>query len=154
MASLSVDQRRALEEAATATPTIRRVADAFAAAGYDLHLVGGPVRDALAYTVNTQILPAWVVTEFGEEALTAGGVVMEWDVTPPKDRNSEASSLVTTAAAVKTLTEALAPHGVGLDVPALCDRFAVPVTSLAPTADVLASVATNAEKPAQEAAWN
>ena len=64
----------------------------------------------------------------------------------------EASSLVTTAAAVKTLTEALAPHGVGLDVPALCDRFAVPVTSLAPTADVLASVATNAEKPAQEAA--
>ena len=47
MASLSVDQRRALEEAATATPTIRRVADAFAAAGYDLHLVGGPVRDAL-----------------------------------------------------------------------------------------------------------
>lgn len=110
--------------------------------------------DALAHTVNTQILPAWVVTEFGEEALTAGGVVMEWDVTPPKDRNSEASSLVTTAAAVKTLTEALAPHGVGLDVPALCDRFAVPVTSLAPTADVLASVATNAEKPAQEAAWN
>lgn len=110
--------------------------------------------DALAYTVNTQILPAWVVTEFGEEALTAGGVVMEWDVTPPKDRNSEASSLVTTAAAIKTLTESLAPHGVGLDVPALCDRFAVPVTSLAPTADVLASVATNAEKPAQEAAWN
>jgi poly(A) polymerase len=47
VASLSVDQRRALEEAATATPTIRRVADAFAAAGYDLHLVGGPVRDAL-----------------------------------------------------------------------------------------------------------
>ncbi|MFZ2751703.1 MAG: CCA tRNA nucleotidyltransferase, partial [Propioniciclava sp.] len=26
---------------------MRRVADAFAAAGYDLHLVGGPVRDAL-----------------------------------------------------------------------------------------------------------
>ena len=30
-----------------ATPVIRRVADAFAAAGHDLHLVGGPVRDAL-----------------------------------------------------------------------------------------------------------
>ncbi|MFP5417461.1 MAG: CCA tRNA nucleotidyltransferase [Actinomycetes bacterium] len=29
------------------TPVIGRVADAFAAAGYDLHLVGGPVRDAL-----------------------------------------------------------------------------------------------------------
>ncbi|WP_454228684.1 CCA tRNA nucleotidyltransferase [Propioniciclava flava] len=47
MASLSVDQRQALEDAVAATPTIRRVADAFAASGYDLHLVGGPVRDAL-----------------------------------------------------------------------------------------------------------
>jgi poly(A) polymerase len=45
--SLSVDQRRALEAAVLATPVIRRVADAFAAAGHDLHLVGGPVRDAL-----------------------------------------------------------------------------------------------------------
>ncbi|TBT83201.1 CCA tRNA nucleotidyltransferase [Propioniciclava sinopodophylli] len=47
MPSLSVDQRRALEAAVLATPVIRRVADAFAAAGHDLHLVGGPVRDAL-----------------------------------------------------------------------------------------------------------
>lgn len=111
---------------------------------------------ALAYTVNTQILPAWTVTEFGEDALLAGGVVVEWDVTPPKDRNSEATSLVTTANAVKLLTEALAPHGVGLDVGALCDRFAVPVTAAAPSADVLASVATSsAQQPAQEAAsWN
>ena len=30
-----------------ATPVIRRLADAFATAGHDLHLVGGPVRDAL-----------------------------------------------------------------------------------------------------------
>ncbi len=30
-----------------AAPVIRRVADAFAAAGHDIHLVGGPVRDAL-----------------------------------------------------------------------------------------------------------
>lgn len=47
MSSLSVDQRRALEEAVLATPAIRRVGDAFKASGYDLHLVGGPVRDAL-----------------------------------------------------------------------------------------------------------
>lgn len=47
MPSLSPDQRRALEAAALSTPVIRRVADAFAAAGHDLHLVGGPVRDAL-----------------------------------------------------------------------------------------------------------
>jgi len=107
---------------------------------------------ALAYTVNTQILPAWTVTEFGEDALLAGGVVIEWDVTPPKDRNSEATSLVTTANAVKLLTEALAPHGLTPDVVgALCDRFAVPVTAVAPSAELMASVA----QPAQEAAaWN
>lgn len=108
---------------------------------------------ALAYTVNTQILPAWVLSEFGEDQLLAGGVVVEWDVTPPKDRNSEATSLVTTANAITLLTDALAPHGVTVDVGALCDRFAVPVTAVAPSADVLASVAQ--QKPAQEAAaWN
>lgn len=31
----------------TATPVVRDIAGAFASAGYDLHLVGGPVRDAL-----------------------------------------------------------------------------------------------------------
>lgn len=107
---------------------------------------------ALAYTVNTQILPAWTVTEFGEDALLAGGVVIEWDVTPPKDRNSEATSLVTTANAITLLTEALAPHGLTPDVGALCDRFAVPVTAVAPSAEVMSSVA---QQPAQEAAaWN
>lgn len=108
---------------------------------------------ALAYTVNTQILPAWVLGEFGEDALLAGGVVVEWDVTPPKDRNSEATALVTTANAIKLLTESLAPHGVSVDVGALCDRFAVPVSAVTPSADVLASVA-QAEPQQQEATWN
>lgn len=45
--SLTVDQRQALEDSVLAAPVIRRVADAFAAAGHDVHLVGGPVRDAL-----------------------------------------------------------------------------------------------------------
>ena len=112
--------------------------------------------DALAHTVNTQILPAWTLTEFGEDALASGGVVMEWDVTPPKDRNSEATSLVTAATAIKMLTESLATHGVSVDVGALCDRFAVPVTGAAPSSDVLAAVAASGpQKPAQEAAaWN
>jgi len=45
--SLSVDQRARLTAVIGASPVIRRVADAFEAAGHDLHLVGGPVRDAL-----------------------------------------------------------------------------------------------------------
>lgn len=101
--------------------------------------------DALAITVNEQILPAWVILNFGEDALRAGGVVLEWDVTPPHDRNAEASALVTTAAAIKGLTESLAAHDVSLDVRALCDRFGIPCTSEKPTARVLHLVASNAE---------
>lgn len=47
MVSLSVAQRLALTDALRSSPAIRRLRDAFAASGYDLHLVGGPVRDAL-----------------------------------------------------------------------------------------------------------
>lgn len=83
--------------------------------------------DGLAHTINTQVLPAWVLSLYGEDALTDGGVVMEWDVTPPKDRNGEATALVQTANAITQLTEALAPHGMKPDVRALADRFAVPV---------------------------
>ena len=111
--------------------------------------------DALADTINSQILPAWVLENYGEDALIRGGVVVEWDVTPPQDRNSEAASLVTTANAIDLLTGALAPHGVSVDVAALCDRFAVPVTGEAPSADVLAAVAmSEPRRPAQEATWN
>src|SRR6185503_11132817 len=40
--------------------------------------------DGLAYTLNTQGIPPWVVERFGEDRL-AGSAVVEWDVTPPKD---------------------------------------------------------------------
>lgn len=45
--SLTPDQRAALSAAVLATPVIGRVASAFAEAGFELYLVGGPVRDAL-----------------------------------------------------------------------------------------------------------
>ena len=47
MPSLSVEQRHALTGVVVANPVIGHVAAAFAEAGHDLHLVGGPVRDAL-----------------------------------------------------------------------------------------------------------
>lgn len=82
--------------------------------------------DDLAYTINTQVLPMWIVERFGEDALTEGATV-EWDVTPPKDKNTEASALVTTANALTLLTEALDPHGYELDVEAVASRFGVPL---------------------------
>lgn len=96
--------------------------------------------DALAYTINTQVLPAWIAERFGEDAIFDGATV-EWDVAPPKDKTAEASSLSAAAGAIKSLTEALAPTGLALDVAAVCTRFGVPVarpaSAAAPVADVV-----------------
>lgn len=84
--------------------------------------------DALAYTVNTQILPAWIVNRFGEDAIASGGgCVVEWDTTPPSDRTTEAAALVQVSTAITSLSEALAAQGMKLDVEALTTRFGVPL---------------------------
>lgn len=87
--------------------------------------------DSLAYTINTQGIPQWVVKRFGEEALEQSAIV-EWDVTPPKDRSSEAAALVQIATAITQLTAALREHAIDgkpmqLDVSALATRFGVPI---------------------------
>lgn len=82
--------------------------------------------DGLAYTINTQGLPAYIIDRFGEDALTPGAIV-EWDVTPPKDRNSEASALQVTAQAMEQLTKSLSTHGMKLDARALAIQFGIPV---------------------------
>jgi hypothetical protein len=82
--------------------------------------------DALAYTVNTQVLPQFIAARFGEDALDDGALV-EWDVTPPKDRASEAAAIGAVGTAIATLTTALKEHGKELDVDALCTRFGVPL---------------------------
>lgn len=84
--------------------------------------------DALAYTINTQILPSWIWSRFGEDALVGeSGALLEFDVTPPKDSASEANALVTAATAITTLAEALSARGLELDVDALTSRFGIPV---------------------------
>jgi hypothetical protein len=84
--------------------------------------------DGLAYTINTQGIPAFVLQRFGPGALERSTVV-EWDVTPPKDRNAEALSLVTTAQAIDQLTVALRAYGRELDVAAMCARFGIPIAN-------------------------
>lgn len=82
--------------------------------------------DSLAETINTQGLPAYIIAEFGAESLEPGAVV-EWDVTPPKDRNSEAAALEKTAQALTQLTTAFAAHGIKVDAAALAVLHGVPV---------------------------
>jgi hypothetical protein len=88
--------------------------------------------DGLAYTINTQGLPAFLALRYGIEAIESRATVIEWDVTPPKDRNSEATALVTTANAIKLLDEALTMAGLTLDAAQLCQRFAIPLIELDP----------------------
>lgn len=86
--------------------------------------------EGLAHTLNTQGLPSYIIDRFGEDALAPGAVV-EWDVTPPKDRNSEASALQVTAQAIDQLTKSLAVHGLKLDARALAITFGIPTVDTA-----------------------
>lgn len=88
--------------------------------------------DALAYTINTQGLPVFVVVRAGLDALDSCPA-MEWDVTPPKDRQAEATALMQVGNAIEKLTEALAVHDVSLDVGELLNRFGIPVAANATT---------------------
>lgn len=100
--------------------------------------------DGLAYTINTQGIPPWVFERWGEDGLVRSAIV-EWDVTPPKDRNSEASALVTAANAVKGLAEALAVYDRELDIDTFAVRFGIPIKG-----DVNTDGVPDAEDPALE----
>ena len=83
--------------------------------------------DALAYTLNTQGIPSFIAVRFGVEAVEQRPCVLEWDVTPPKDLNSEATAHATATNAITLLRDALAAEGQRLDVATLCRRYAIPV---------------------------
>lgn len=91
--------------------------------------------DSLAYTINTQCIPVYVAGRYGADAINSMPCIMEWDVTPPKDRNAEAQSMVTVANAISTLTTSLAGSEQKLDVPKMCEQFAIPTLKLAPAGD-------------------
>ncbi len=82
--------------------------------------------ESLAYTLNTQGIPAYVVANFGEDALETSPCV-SWDVTPPKDRNSEAQSMIAVATAIAQLGAALRPYGLQPDVQSICAKFGVAI---------------------------
>jgi len=82
--------------------------------------------DGLAFTINTQCIPVFVLHRYGEEALDRCPV-MAWDVTPPKDLAQVAQTFTSASSAIQSLTESLAPHGLRPDVRAMCALFAIPL---------------------------
>lgn len=83
--------------------------------------------DALAYTINTQGIPQYVVRRFGLEKLEAGGATVEWDVTPPKDVKQEADSLKSFGDALNSITLGLSPYKRAIDIGALLVKYGIPV---------------------------
>lgn len=86
--------------------------------------------DTLSHCVNTQMLPTYVTAMHGPAAVLGRPVTQEWDVTPPKDRNSEATAMGAVASAVTQLREALAPDQLEPNTQQLLDRFGIPAQAL------------------------
>jgi len=80
----------------------------------------------LAYTINTQGLPAYVAHVFGENRLGECPVV-EWDTKPPKDQTAAAAALSMAGQAITQVREALRADGLELDTRALCAQYGIPL---------------------------
>ena len=80
----------------------------------------------LAYTINTQGIPAYVAATFGEDRLD-DCPVMSWDTTPPKDQMSSATALSQAGQAMTTVRAALEEDGIKLDTRALCNQYGIPI---------------------------
>ena len=82
--------------------------------------------ESLAYTLNTQGIPPWVVARWGEDALETSALV-EWDVTPPSDRTSEANAWTQAATAITAVRQALDGSGRDIDIRSVAVRFGIPI---------------------------
>lgn len=95
--------------------------------------------EGLAYTLNTQGIPPFVLARWPEEELARTALV-EWDITPPEDRTKEAAAAVSAGQAIAGLTTALATTDEELDVKAFTKKLAIPTRKrtqppVAPEAD-------------------
>ena len=98
---------------------------------------------SLAYTINTQIIPSFVVMHFGEEAL-AETAVLEWDTKPPGDAGAEADAVGAFGKALTEVNTALKPYGLQADAGELTLRHRIPTQ---PIPEALATEPANDAVP-------
>ena len=91
--------------------------------------------ERLAYTVNTQVIPQFVIVRRGVEGL-ANPAVLEWAVGTPKDMKSEAETLNQVAQAIKLLIETFRVLGREINVEQLAERFGIPLRDGTPNLSV------------------
>lgn len=82
--------------------------------------------EGLAYTLNTQGIPPFVVTNYGIDALETAPCV-EYTTATPKDLVVQASSLTGIAGAITALGAALEPYGRKLRIDELAETYGVPL---------------------------
>lgn len=81
--------------------------------------------DSMAYTLNTQGLPAFIVRRWGIDALKKA-TIFEWDTGTPSDKEKETRVMSQAADAIAKLTATLAPYDRQPDVNELNTRFGIP----------------------------
>lgn len=82
--------------------------------------------NALAHTVNTQIIPIYVLQKYGADGLVDMPRI-SWDTDPPDDRKTEADALSSVSDAIGKLRLLLAASGKRLDEDLLFSKFGVPI---------------------------
>lgn len=95
--------------------------------------------EAWDHTVNTQVLPSFIATRWGVDALK-NATTVETDCTPPKDRKVEADTMQSLANAIDSLVKAIAEAQkagasstpVTLDLDEMLARFGIPIRKVTP----------------------
>lgn len=82
--------------------------------------------DGLAYTVNTQVLPAYAVNRYGADALSRA-ILLAWDTGSFQDLETQSRMMTGAAAAIKGLIEALGAAGKAPNIPEIMTRFRIPI---------------------------
>jgi len=96
--------------------------------------------EQLAYTINTQGLPQYIVGRYGVEALSNRWCGVAWDTAVPKEMKDQADTLAKLATAIQQLSVVLQGSTAQLDINALATRFGIPLTTNGTQADGTALV--------------
>jgi hypothetical protein len=94
---------------------------------------------ALAHTLNTQVLPYFVLSQEGFDVEGSEFARIEWDTDPPTDRAAEGQAMLTAADLIKRLDDVLGPHDLQANAREIVERFGLPVEA-APKRDLDAGV--------------
>jgi molybdopterin biosynthesis enzyme MoaB len=109
--------------------------------------------EALAYTLNTQVLPQYIAAKHGAAAVTSRATIVEWDTSTPKELKDQAQTVKELADGMTMLQALLSGSNRSLNIDEMCTRFNVPLiketSSIGELADAPAAAPA---KPAMRAA--